>query len=117
MEAETKAQEESDQSLYDEDLKSCAIEKAALTKESEMKSAEKKRKIQKVAQLTASHKHVSDEHAAVVQYLKDLEHGCVDGDSTYEDRKAARAKEIEALGKAQIILRDAFKEKKEDKKE
>merc|ERR1711933_75178 len=117
MEAQTKAQEESDQSLFDEDMKKCAIEKAALTKESEMKDAEKKRKIQKVAQLKASHKHVSDEHAAVVQYLKDLEHGCVDGDSTYEDRKAARAKEIEALGKAQIILRDAFKEKKEEKKD
>merc|ERR1712129_370454 len=117
MEAQTKAQEESDQSLYDEDMKRCAIEKAALTKESEMKGAKKKRKIQKVAQMQATHKHVSDEHAAVVQYLKDLEHGCVDGDSTYEDRKAARAKEIEALGKAQIILRDAFKEKKEDKKE
>jgi len=117
MEAQTKAQEESDQSLYDEDMKKCAIEKAALTKESEMKDAEKKRKIQKVAQMKATHKHVSDEHAAVVQYLKDLQHGCVDGDSTYEDRKAARAKEIEALGKAQIILRDAFKEKKEEKKE
>merc|ERR1719510_1670976 len=111
MEAQTKAQEESDQSLYDEDMKRCAIEKAALTKESEMKGAEKKRKIQRVAQMQATHKHVSDEHAAVVQYLKDLQHGCVDGDSTYEDRKAARAKEIEALGKAQIILRDAFKEK------
>jgi hypothetical protein len=117
MEAQTKAQEESDQSLYDEDMKRCAIEKAALTKESDMKGAEKKRKIQKIAQMQATHKHVSDEHAAVVQYLKDLEHGCVDGDSTYEDRKAARAKEIDALGKAQIILRDAFKEKKEEKKE
>jgi len=111
MEAQTKAQEESDQELFEEDMKACAIEKAALTKESEMKGAEKKRKIEKVAQMQATHKHVSDEHAAVVQYLKDLQHGCVDGDSTYEDRKAARAKEIEALGKAQIILRDAFKEK------
>jgi len=113
MEAQTKAQEESDQSLFDEDMKSCAIEKARLIKESEMKGAEKKRLIERSAQMQARHKHVSDEHAAVVQYLKDLQHGCVDGDSTYEDRKAARAKEIEALGKAQIILRDAFKEKEE----
>jgi len=37
----------------------------------------------------------SDEHAAVRQYLKALEHGCVDGDSTYEDTIAARAKEME----------------------
>ena len=49
--------------------------------------------------------------------MKDLEHGCVDGDSTYEDRKAARAKEIEALGKAQIILRDAFKDAEKPKEE
>lgn len=110
MEAQTKAQEESDQSLHEEEMKRCSIDKSALIKESEMKGAEKKRLIEKTAQMKAQHKHVSDEHAAVVQYLKDLEHGCVDGDSTYEDRKAARAKEIEALGKAQIILRDAFKE-------
>merc|ERR1719317_531994 len=117
MEAQTKAQEESDQSLFEEDMKRCAIEKARLVKESEMKGTEKKRLIQKTAQMQTTHKHVSDEHAAVVQYLKDLEHGCVDGDSTYEDRKAARAKEIEALGKAQIILRDAFKEEEKKPKE
>jgi len=111
MEAQSKAQEEADQADYDEDMKKCAIEKAARMKESEMKTTEKKRTIEKKAQLQAKHKHVSDEHAAVVQYLKDLEHGCVDGDSTYEDRKAARAKEIKALGEAQVILRDAFKEK------
>jgi len=34
----------------------------------------------------------------------------VDGDSTYEDRKAARTKEIDALHKAQDILAEAFKE-------
>jgi len=117
MEAQTKAQEESDQALFDEDMKRCSIEKAGLVKESEMKGTEKKRLIQKTAQMQATHKHVSDEHAAVVQYLKDLEHGCVDGDSTYEDRKAARAKEIEALGKAQIILRDAFKDAEKPKEE
>jgi len=115
MEAQTKAQEESDKADYEEDMKRCAIEKAARIKESEMKATEKKRSIEKQAQLQAKHKHVSDEHAAVVQYLKDLQHGCVDGDSTYEERKAARAKEIEALGKAQIILRDAFKEGDEKK--
>jgi len=115
MEAQTKAQEESDQTLYDEDMKRCEAERAARIKESEMKETEKKRLIEKTAQMEAQHKHTSNEHEAVEQYLKDLQHGCVDGDSTYEDRKAARAKEIEALGKAQIILRDAFKE--EPKKE
>jgi len=110
MESQTKAQEVTDQQDFEQDMKACAIEKAKLIKESEMKTSEKKRLIEKTAQMQATHKHVSDEHAAVEQYLKDLQHGCVDGDSTYEDRKAARQKEIDALGKAQIILRDAFKE-------
>ena len=34
----------------------------------------------------------------------------MDGDSTYEDRKAARTKEIEALKEAQDILEKAFDE-------
>ena len=41
---------------------------------------------------------------------QDLQHACVDGDSTYEDRKAARTKEIEALKEAQDILEKAFDE-------
>merc|ERR1719317_878477 len=41
MEAQTKAQEESDKALYDEDMKRCGIEKAARIKESEMKDVEK----------------------------------------------------------------------------
>merc|ERR1719461_2343801 len=117
MEAQTKAQEESDQALFDEDMKRCSIEKAGLIKESEMKTSEKKRLIEKTAQMQATYKHVSDEHAAVEQYLKDLQHGCDDGDSTYEDKKAARQKEIDALGKAQIILRDAFKAEEKKPKE
>jgi len=107
MEAQTKAQEESDQSLFDEDMKRCSIEKAGLVKESEMKGTEKKRLIEKTAQMLATPKRVSDEHAAVVQYLKDLEHGCVDGDSTYEDRKAARAKE-RSIGKSANHLARRF---------
>merc|ERR1719217_232046 len=43
MEADTKAQETTDQKAYDEDMKSCAIEKAKRTQESKMKSEEKKR--------------------------------------------------------------------------
>lgn len=56
-------------------------------------------------------KHTSSELAAVVQYLKDLKPACVDGDSTYKDRKKARDDEIESLKKAQGILEDAFKKK------
>ena len=38
----------------------------------------------------------------------------MDGDSTYEDRKAARTKEIEALKEAQDILEKAFDEPAEE---
>merc|ERR1719150_257913 len=81
-------------------------------------SRKKKRMVEKMEQLKKSKKHFSAELEAVNQYLKDLEPACVDGDSSYEDRKKARSKEIEALKKAEGILQDAFKEQaEEDKKE
>jgi len=86
------------------------IEKAKRSKEAEMKANEKKRLVDKINSLTKTKKHVSDELEATAQYLKDLQPACVDGDSTYEDRKAARTKEIDALHKAQDILAAAFKE-------
>lgn len=45
------------------------------------------------------------------QYLKDLEPACGTGDSSYEDRKKARADETDALRKAQTILEEAFRAK------
>jgi len=109
MEADTKAQEASDQDAYDSDMQEHDIEKAKRSKESEMKSAEKKRLVEKAASMEKNRKHVSDEHEATVQYQKDLQPACVEGDSTYEDRKAARTDEIEALHNAQNILEEAFK--------
>jgi hypothetical protein len=108
MESETRAQEQSDQEAYTEDMKECSIRKARLAKESEMKAQEAKRVDVKVDSMTKSKKHVEKEHAAVEQYLSDLKPACVSGDSTYEERKAARAKEIEALKEAKGILADAF---------
>merc|ERR1719171_3426879 len=109
MEADTAAQEAMDQKAFDAMAKESAIEKSRRTKESEMKAQEKKRLVDKIEAMTKQRKHISDEHEAVVQYLKDLRPACVEGDSTYEDRKAARTKEIEALREAQQILADAFK--------
>jgi len=109
MEADTKVQEASDQDAYDSDMQEHDIEKAKRSKESEMKSAEKKRLVEKAASMEKNRKHVSDEHEATVQYQKDLQPACVEGDSTYEDRKAARTDEIEALHNAQNILEEAFK--------
>merc|ERR1711971_622545 len=75
---------------------------------SQEQTAEKKRQADKTASLRSSHKTTAGQKESVEQYLKDLQHACVDGDSTYEDRKAARTKEIDALKKAQGILAGAF---------
>merc|ERR1719261_1560648 len=110
MEADTRAQEAMDQKAYEEDMKECTIEKARRTKESEMKTQEKKRLTDKIDALSKSKKNTVGELEATEQYMKDLQPACVSGDSSYEERKEARAKEIEALQKVQGILTDAFKE-------
>merc|ERR1719172_344790 len=102
MEAETKAQEEADQKAYDDEMSELAIEKATRKKES-------KRLTDKVEAMTKTKKHVGDELYATEQYMKDLQPACVNGDSTYEDRKAARSKEIDALQQAQGILENPDK--------
>merc|ERR1719171_2255314 len=113
MESQTTAQEATDQKEYDADMTEKAVDKASKEKESEMKGHEKKRLLDKLESWKAQRKHVATELEAVVQYLKDLEPACVSGDSTYEDRKQARADEIDALREAQKILEEAFKEKPE----
>lgn len=110
MEADTRAQEQTDQELYEQELSELTIEKARRGKESEMKVAERGALAGTIAALTANRKHVKDELALVIQYLKDLTPACIQGDSTYEERKAARATEIEALHQAQDILGNAFKD-------
>merc|ERR550537_306309 len=104
MESETKAEE-------DEDMTESEVNKAEKEKSIEMKTHERARLLDKIKSWKGQLKHVVSELEAVVQYLKDLEPACVTGDSTYEDRKQARADEIEALRKAQTILESAFKAK------
>jgi hypothetical protein len=111
MEGETKVQEERDQKLYEEEMKACEIEKATRLKEAEVKEDEKKRQVAKITTLSGQKKHTEDEEAATQQYKEDLQKACVKGTSTYEDRKAARAEEIDALHQAKDILKEAFKEK------
>merc|ERR1719238_2615809 len=110
MEADTTAQEAADQKLFEEDMKECTIEKARRTKESDMKTQEKNRLSDKIDALTKSKKNTESELEATDQYLKDLQKACVSGDSSYEERKEARATEMKALQKVQGILTDAFKE-------
>merc|ERR1719252_218162 len=87
------------------------IEKAEREQEVNMKTAEKERRVDKISSLSSQKKDTEGELEKTEQYLEDLKPACVNGDSSYDDRKAARAKEIEALKKAQNILLDAFKEK------
>jgi len=94
MEADTKAQEEVDQKAYAEEVKSCEIERSRRSKQAEMKGQERARVLNKVASQEKSLKHIQDELSTVEQYLKDLAPACIEGDSTYEERKAARAAEL-----------------------
>jgi len=111
MEAETKSQEEVDQKEFEQSIKENKIEKARRTKESEMKNAEKGRRVEKITSLYSTEKDTWAELEKTDQYLVDLKPACVSGDSSYTDRKASRSKEVKALKDAQIILQDAFKEK------
>merc|ERR1719401_3284151 len=108
MEADTRVQEESDEKFYKQEMSECEIEKATRVKDAEVKDSERKRQVSEIETLTSEKKHVSEEHEATVQYLSDLQKACVQGGSSYEERKAARAKEIDALHQAQDILKDAF---------
>jgi len=115
MEAETKAQESTDQKAYEDDMKANKIEKARRTQEREMKEAEKKRRVGKSNSLKSSIKDVSAQLDKTEQYIKDLQPACVNGDSSFADRKAARTKETAALREAQITFEDAFKAKPSSK--
>merc|ERR1719375_108875 len=93
---------------YEEEMKANDIEKARRTQEVEMKTAEKARRNDKISTLSSEKKNTDAELEKTDQYLVDLKPACVDGDSSYEDRKAARAKEITALKQAQETLQNAF---------
>lgn len=108
MESNTAAQEASDETLFEADMKDNAVEKARRVKEVEMKGQERKRVLDNLRSLETRHKGVSKDKEATEQYEKDLQPACVEGDSTYDDRKDARDKEVVALKEAQTLLQGAF---------
>merc|ERR1719375_821604 len=111
MEADAKVQDETDQKNYDSDMQAKKIELEETKQDTSMKTSKKDSLQEKMEGLAAQLKHTTSEFDAVVQYLKDLQPACGEGDSSYEDRKKARADEITALRKAQTILEDAFRAK------
>jgi len=113
METEARADETTQQDQYDEDMTALKAEKAEKESDSTQKTNRMERLKEKLVGKKDDFKHNQKELDATNQYMADLQHACVDGDSTYEDRKAARTQEIEALKEAQGILEKAFDEPEE----
>jgi len=110
MESQARADETAQQDAFDTELTATQVRKAGLIKDTEMKSSRKDRLAEKLEGKTADAAHNQKELDATNQYWKDLQGACFEGDSTYEERKAARTQETEALREAQGILENAFKE-------
>merc|ERR1719163_870101 len=109
QEADCKVTDETDQKDYEQDMANKKVEIDETNTDTQMKMA-KKESVQEAMETAAAQlKHTTSELDAVEQYLKDLEPACGTGDSSYDDRKKARADEIEALRKAQTILEEAFR--------
>jgi len=111
MEATTKVADTTDQENYEKDMQAKKISLEETKQDTQMKTTKKDSLQEKMEGLQGTLKHTTSEFDAVVQYLKDLQPACGEGDSSYEDRKKARADEITALRKAQTILEDAFRAK------
>merc|ERR1719388_197681 len=111
MEADAKVADETDQKDYEQDMAAKKVELAETATDTQMKTEKKDSLQQEMDEAAGTLKSEQGQLDAVEQYLKDLEPACGTGDSSYEDRKKARADEIEALRKAQTILTDAFRQK------
>jgi len=111
MEADAKVQDGTDQKNYESDMQASKISLEETKQDSQMKTTKKDSMQEKMEGLQGGLKHTTTEFNAVVQYLKDLQPACGEGDATYADRKQARSDEITALRKAQGILEDAFRAK------
>jgi len=108
MVADTKAQEATDQETFNNEKKAATIEMARLRQESEEFSEQKRRTNTNIQSEEDTKKHVQKELDAWNQYDTDLKPACVDGDATYDERKASRNEEIAALREAETILKTAF---------
>jgi len=111
MESDTKAEEDSNQKAYDEEITVAEVDKAEKEKTMSMKTNERGLLLGKMKSWKKQEVSVTQALETVQQYLKDLQPACVEGDSSYEDRKKARDDETEALRKAQKTLEEAFKSK------
>merc|ERR1719159_2301513 len=110
MQSQAEADETAHQDDFDKFLTKAQMDKAARTKDTEMKQSRKGRFEEKKSAKEEGYAHTTKELEGTKQYREDLEHACEDGDSSYAERKDARTQEIEALREAQGILEKAFEE-------
>merc|ERR1719201_2046120 len=115
MEAKARSDETSQQDNYDKEMTATKIDISEKQSDSQQKEARLGRMQEKLTGKTNDKEHNSNELRATNKYETDLQKACVDGDSTYEERKAARTQEIDALGDAQKILESAFEEQADTK--
>merc|ERR550537_1209736 len=111
MEAKARSDETSQQDNYDKEMTATKIDISEKQSDSEQKEARRERMNEKLTGKTNDRTHNTNELAATNKYETDLQKACVDGDSTYEERRDARTVEIGALQDAQKILEEAFDEK------
>jgi len=110
MEALARSDETTQQDQYDTFMTGAKIDKAAKEKDTEMKTTRKETQTTKLMGKTKDQDHNNKELDATNKYWENLQPACVHGDSSYDERKAARTQEIDALKQAQKILQDAFAE-------
>merc|ERR1719482_2682255 len=110
MESQARADETAHQDEFDAFLTQATMDKAARTKDTEMKQSRKGRFEEKKSAKEEGYDHTTKELEGTQQYRSDLVHACEDGDSSYAERKDARTQEIEALREAEGILDKAFEE-------
>merc|ERR1719359_905523 len=94
MESQARADETAHQDEFDAFLTQAHMDKAARTKDTEMKEARKGRFEDKKSAKEESYEHTTKELEGTQQYRTDLVHACEDGDSSYAERKDARTQEI-----------------------
>jgi uncharacterized coiled-coil DUF342 family protein len=100
--------EESDsQSQYEATSKETALSKVAKQKDIQYKTKEYKGLDKTVNELSTDHETVTQQLAAVTEYLAQLKERCVAKPETYEMRKERREQEIQGLREAAVLLKAA----------
>eukprot|EP00933_Yihiella_yeosuensis_P020668 TRINITY_DN1651_c0_g1_i1.p1 TRINITY_DN1651_c0_g1~~TRINITY_DN1651_c0_g1_i1.p1 ORF type:complete len:697 (+),score=255.87 TRINITY_DN1651_c0_g1_i1:97-2187(+) len=109
MEVETKAKEEGEATAFAQFKKDTEDDMARRNNEIQTKTEERTQMTEKVVQWKKDWKLTDREKELLKQYLRDMDAECNGGaGGTYEDRKAARTEEMEALQSAKETLGAAF---------